>query len=101
LQHILWRWSPEDELIEYELITVTYGINCAPFLALRVFKYIADTDCVDSEAIRQALLLQTYVDDFCVGVDSVTELIRIKNELIYILDRSGMQLNNGLIITTN
>ncbi|XP_025406837.1 uncharacterized protein LOC112680837 [Sipha flava] len=96
LQHILWRSSPEDEQIEYELNTVTYGINCAPFLALRVLKYIADTDCVDSDAIRQALLLQTYVDDFCVGADSVTELIRIKNELIYILDRAGMQLKKWL-----
>lgn len=42
-QHILWRESPHDRLCDYELHTVTYGVNWAPFLALRVLKLIADT----------------------------------------------------------
>lgn len=45
LQHILWRASPHDQLVEYQLNTVTYGLNCAPFLALRVLAAIADNDC--------------------------------------------------------
>lgn len=41
-QHIFWRSSNTDELREYEFNTVTYGVNCAPFLALRVIQYIVD-----------------------------------------------------------
>jgi len=36
-QHILWRASPHEKLVDYELNTVTYGVNCAPFLALREY----------------------------------------------------------------
>lgn len=33
-QHVLCHDSPLDQVIDYELNTVTYGINCAPFLTL-------------------------------------------------------------------
>uniref|UniRef100_A0A2S2QU41 Uncharacterized protein n=1 Tax=Sipha flava TaxID=143950 RepID=A0A2S2QU41_9HEMI len=41
-QHILWRPSPHMELVEYELNTVTYGVNCVPFLALHVLQEVAE-----------------------------------------------------------
>lgn len=53
-QHIFWRDSPLAELKEYEPNTVTYGVNCAPYLATRVMKSIADT------AIRRPRLLTIY-----------------------------------------
>lgn len=30
-QHILWRDFPEDDVKEFELMTVTYGLNSAPY----------------------------------------------------------------------
>lgn len=41
-QHIFWRASPCDELKLFQLNTVTYGLNCAPYLALRVLRDIAE-----------------------------------------------------------
>jgi hypothetical protein len=35
LQRILWRYSSEEPIQEYRLITVTHGISSAPFLATR------------------------------------------------------------------
>jgi len=35
-QHILWRRSPDHEVQEFELLTVTYGLSSAPFLVIRV-----------------------------------------------------------------
>lgn len=37
-QHILWKGDPSDGPVDYQLLTVTYGMSCAPFLALRVIK---------------------------------------------------------------
>ncbi|KAF0706113.1 Uncharacterized protein FWK35_00038350, partial [Aphis craccivora] len=91
-QHILWRSSPQDALEEYELNTVTYGVNCAPFLAIRVLHHIANRDCGDVPAVRDALLFSTYVDDICVGGDTVAETISLQYELINVLKRSGMSL---------
>lgn len=47
-QHIFWWPRPLDELLEYQLNTVTYGLTCAPFLALRVLQNVADEDCSTS-----------------------------------------------------
>jgi len=65
-QHILWRASPQDALEEFELNTVTYGVNCAPFFVIRVLHHIAEHDCGNAPAVRDALLSSTYVDDICV-----------------------------------
>jgi hypothetical protein len=91
-QHIFWRPSPLDKLVDYELDTVTYGTNRAPFLALRVLKSVALNDCTGSDAVRDALLNQTYVDDVCAGVDSTTDVLKLQSELNSILGRAGMQL---------
>lgn len=55
-QHIIWRASPHEELKMYELNTVTYGVNYAPFLAIRVFHYIAEAehDCDTNRRIHLA-----------------------------------------------
>lgn len=38
LQRILWREDPSLELTEYQLNMVTYGLACAPFLAIRTLR---------------------------------------------------------------
>uniref|UniRef100_A0A2S2R014 Uncharacterized protein n=1 Tax=Sipha flava TaxID=143950 RepID=A0A2S2R014_9HEMI len=91
-QHVLWRASPEDELQAFELNTVTYGVNCSPFLAIRVLHQIADMECDGFPFVREALLFHTYVDDICVGADSEAAAIQLQSDLITILRHSGMEL---------
>lgn len=40
-QRILWRDSPEKEMEEFELLTVTFGIASAPWLAIRSLHQLA------------------------------------------------------------
>uniref|UniRef100_A0A2S2NBR8 Integrase catalytic domain-containing protein n=1 Tax=Schizaphis graminum TaxID=13262 RepID=A0A2S2NBR8_SCHGA len=95
-QHILWRSSPTEEVRDYELNTVTYGVNCAPFLALRIVQFISEHDCDKEMAVKKALQLQTYVDDIFMGADSLDELLHHKTALIDILKRSGFYLKKWL-----
>lgn len=46
---------------------MTYGINSAPFLTLRVLKAIAEHDCARFSEVQVRLREQTYVDDICLG----------------------------------
>jgi len=92
LQNISWRLSSEDELIDYELNTMTYGTHCAPFLALRVLKSITIKDCAESDRTRDALLNQTYVDDVSTSTDSVTDMLKLQSDLILILCHAGLEL---------
>lgn len=54
-QYILWRDSSQATLKEYTLNTVTYGVNSAPYLVLRVLRYIADTECENFPDVKRAL----------------------------------------------
>ncbi|KAL4126236.1 hypothetical protein QTP88_010462 [Uroleucon formosanum] len=91
-QHILWRPSPHDELVEYELNTVTYGVNCAPYLALRVLQTIASDDCDNFEFVRNALTRQTYVDDICDGADTMPSVLKFQSDLISVMHKAGLEL---------
>jgi len=77
---------------------VTYGVNCAPYLVLRVLKSIASDDCIKYESVREALERRTYVDDICVGADSEDGVFDLQSNLISILNKSGLELKNW---TTN
>lgn len=74
------------------LITVTYELNCAPYLALRVLRHIADTECSDLLYVQRALRSQTYMDDICVGAESLEAAQNFLSNLIDTLARSGLQL---------
>jgi len=91
-QHILWRASPKDTLKEYALNTVTYGVNSAPFLALRVLHDVADRSCTKSPAVRNVLRLQTYMDDICTGADTLKDALELQRNLIKILGKHGFEL---------
>jgi len=91
-QHILWRNSPQLQIREYTLNTVTYGVNSAPYLALRVLRHIADNDCEEVPEVSKALRFQTYMDDICVGAPSLECALSLKSDLIKTLSRSGLML---------
>lgn len=90
-QHIIWQAHPHDELKEYELNTVTYGLNCAPYLALRVLREIATKLDDEMPDVSGTLRLHTYMDDICTEADTVdqatfllTRLIQSLSQVVYI-----------------
>lgn len=58
-------WQTRRKRVEY----------CDVRYVVRSFSHLASTDCDDSELIRDALVNQTYVDDICVGADTVKEAL--------------------------
>ncbi|XP_062714097.1 uncharacterized protein LOC134290889 [Aedes albopictus] len=44
LTRIVWRDHPDLPLKIYQLLTVTYGTSCAPFLAVRTLQKLADDE---------------------------------------------------------
>ncbi|XP_022170488.1 uncharacterized protein LOC111033862, partial [Myzus persicae] len=91
-QYILWRDSPQVIVKEYVLNTVTYGVNSAPYLALRVLRHIADTDCEKLPEVKGVLYNHTYMDDICVGAESLEAAEALQLNLVTTLARSGLEL---------
>ncbi|XP_060861320.1 uncharacterized protein LOC132938478 [Metopolophium dirhodum] len=91
-QHILWRNSPSDEVQEYELCTVTYGVSSAPFLAIRCLQQLNMDDGPEFPLVHDVLLTDTYVDDIFVGADTLEDVLAAKIQIIDLLNRGGFSL---------
>ncbi|XP_025159234.1 uncharacterized protein LOC112589578 [Harpegnathos saltator] len=91
-QRILWRPAPDDEPREYHLMTITYGMSCVPFLALRVLRQLMMDDRNDFPLAAPLLQNNIYVDDVLFGSDDIEKTIEIRNQLTALLRRGGFEL---------
>ncbi|XP_041449408.1 uncharacterized protein LOC121404212 [Drosophila obscura] len=90
-QRILFR-NAEGEIRDYELKTVTFGVNCAPFLAIRVLQQLSND--VQSQFPRASHIIRhfMYVDDVLAGADSTQEAQLAIRELQAALSSAGFPL---------
>lgn len=84
LQRILWRENSNDEIAEFRLNTITYGLACVPFLALRTFRQLADDEEENKKYPLGAATLQrdVYMDDVSTGASTIAETKQLQQQLI-------------------
>ncbi|XP_037812758.1 uncharacterized protein LOC119604295 [Lucilia sericata] len=75
-QRILFQKSPREAIKDYQLKTVTFGINCAPFLAIRTLIQLASDSEDKFPKAADILRRETYVDDILTGGHSLEEIIK-------------------------
>lgn len=71
-QRILWK-DPNGEIQVYELTTVTYGLACAPFQALRALNQLVVDEGERFPLAVPSLTKGRYVDDVFGGADSIEQ----------------------------
>lgn len=88
LQRILWI-EKDAKTIAYRLTTVTYGLNCAPFLALRTMQQL-----IEDEGPKAVIPLTKgrYVDDIFGGAESISDLKDIIQQLTLLCNAGGFPL---------
>ncbi|XP_070527375.1 uncharacterized protein [Cardiocondyla obscurior] len=84
-QCILWRGETSASIDEYQLLTVTYGMKCAPYLALRVLRRLAEDDGNRFPLAASILRRQIYVDDVLFGDHDVASLKLKRDQLVSLL----------------
>ncbi|KMQ87989.1 hypothetical protein RF55_12602, partial [Lasius niger] len=92
LQRILWRSDVRQEMSEFQLNTVTYGLACAPFLAVRTLRQLAEDDADRFPRGSSVLLRDVYVDDVLTGADTIDEALKIQTELLQLCKAGGFPL---------
>lgn len=95
-QRVLWRDSPEKEIEEFELVTVTFGTSSAPFLAVRSLHQVAYDEGKDYPLAAKNILNNFYMDDLMTGAESVDEGYKIHKEIKNILAKGGFQLQKWI-----
>uniref|UniRef100_A0A1B0CQ10 Peptidase A2 domain-containing protein n=2 Tax=Lutzomyia longipalpis TaxID=7200 RepID=A0A1B0CQ10_LUTLO len=91
LQRILWRENQWEDVKEYTLNTVTYGTACATFLSVKVIQQLA-IDEGHHFPKAKAAMKDFYVDDVLTGAHSLQEAREVRDQLIGLMSRGGMNL---------
>jgi len=91
-QSIFWRHNVNDPIREYTLKTVTYGLACAPFLAIRALRQLADDKGCHYPRGADALRHDCYVDDIVTGAHYKADAIALQVELRKLCMRGGFLL---------
>lgn len=81
LQRIFWRYDPSADIREYQLNTVTYSLACAPFLAMRTLRQLAQDEesrFPDGAALRR----DTYMDDILICASTLSAILKLQEQLI-------------------
>jgi len=92
LQKVLWRSSPEEELREYYLTTVTYGTTSASFLAIYCLVTLATSTEQSHPAASKAILEDFYMDDIMTGTETEEECCQLQKDISMIMDSAKLPL---------
>ena len=84
LMLILWRKAPMDKIRVLRRRTVTYGLVCAPYQALRTLKQLCHDEGHEFPLAQEVLAERTYMDDSYGGANCL--------ELSALLRAGGFQL---------
>ncbi|XP_011685200.1 PREDICTED: uncharacterized protein LOC105448376 [Wasmannia auropunctata] len=90
LQRILWEEN--GETLEFRLNTVTYGLSCAPYLAIRVLRQLANDEERNFPLGAEALRRDAYVDDILSGASTLAETRNLQGELSQLCTAGGFPL---------
>ena len=82
-------WYHQGKIKTFQLNTVTFGMACAPFLAIRTLHQLTRDEAKNFPDASKLLLRDFYVDDFNSGANSIEEILNIRDEMIELLSRGG------------
>lgn len=91
-QCLLWKPNIDQAIIEYQLLTVTYGMKCAPSLALRVIQQLEHDEGSQFPLASSVFRDHMYVDDCIFGSHDRTKLRQTREQLSALLRRGGFEL---------
>lgn len=91
LQRIFW-FGQDQQRLSYRLTTVTYGLNCAPFLALRTLQQLVEDEGSRYPLAIPCLIKGRYMDDIFGGADTLEQAQEIQEQLIQLCMAGGFPL---------
>ncbi|XP_059217400.1 uncharacterized protein LOC131994647 [Stomoxys calcitrans] len=97
-QRILFRPYPASPIRDYALKTVTFGVNCAPYLAIRTLIQLAQDSAESFPQAADIIRKETYVDDVLSGAHDPASAIDSLRQLIEMLKSGGFPFKK---ITSN
>ncbi|XP_065094876.1 uncharacterized protein LOC135715620 [Ochlerotatus camptorhynchus] len=89
---IFFRFTKDDPIDVYELLTITYGLTPSSFLATRALQQLAEDEGVEGTKARLTLQKDFYVDDYIRGSTNVVETIELRKNLTSLMAKGGFPI---------
>ncbi|XP_072761230.1 uncharacterized protein [Anoplolepis gracilipes] len=90
-QRILW-FNQDERIVTYQLTTVTYGLACVPFLALRTLNQLIEDEGANFPLAIPSLKDGRYVDDIFGGANLISQAQAIVEQLTFLCKAGGSPL---------
>ncbi|XP_077282625.1 uncharacterized protein LOC143908736 [Temnothorax americanus] len=91
-QRIVWRFSENDPILDYLMLTVTFGLTCSPFLAIACLLKLATEGKVSYPLAAAVLEESVYVDDVVASAESEGKARELQRQLQVLLKTAGFEL---------
>ncbi|XP_071653979.1 uncharacterized protein [Temnothorax longispinosus] len=91
-QRIVWRFSENDPMLDYLMLTVTFGLTCSPFLAIACLLKLATEGRVSYPLAAAVMEESVYVDDVVASAESEGEARELQRQLQALLRTAGFEL---------
>lgn len=91
-QRILWRANPNEELQHYNLLTLTFGTACAPYLAVKSLQRLADDEQSKYPIAAEITKNDYYMDDLMTGCNLEDEAIEIYEDMNKLMNAGGFEI---------
>ncbi|XP_055643367.1 uncharacterized protein LOC129779737 [Toxorhynchites rutilus septentrionalis] len=92
LQRIYWQDDKESPLKMFQLQTVTYGTNSAPFLATRVLQQLAEDEAENYPLAAPVVRTSFYMDDLLFDRNNIDTLKSTCKQIVAMLHSAGFTL---------
>lgn len=92
VQRILWRFNSDDDIKEYRLNTVTYGLSSSAFLATRCLKQLGMENQDANPMASESILRDFYVDDLITGSNTIHGAETLKRDITSICKQGQFHL---------
>ena len=92
LHRFLWRAQPSDEICDYQMNRVLFGVASSPHLAVRTLQQTAHDHGAHQPDASWHVNHSSYVDDLLAGADTPEAVIRLHRELRGMLEKGGFDL---------
>ena len=90
LHRFLWHANPSEQIQDYCMNRVTFGVASSPYLAVRTPQQAAHDHGSSSPTANSHVMHSFYVDDLLGGADTPEEAIKLYNELRVMLGKGGL-----------
>lgn len=91
-QLIYWRFGENEQIKVFRLKRLVFGLTNSPYTAIRCVKQLALEAAEEYPNAARVIELDRFTDDILTGAENIEEGLKLRDQLITILNRGGFKL---------